>query len=235
MRDIQKIHLTEEEWLIAASDNAGAIGEMEHDLVNVPLEITASHTLRVALMECLAVGAAPFSIILHNFIGNKAWKRLSASCDRLMKETGFDGVSITGSTESNMTMMQSAIGITVLGRVAKNLYRSGVTPLDAGFAVVGEPLVGEEVITKADRMVSLSLFQELCRHDGVFELIPAGSGGIAREIRYLNPEAKFIDCELNMHKSAGPASCVIIAYNKQFTNDLKNLANGLFYPVHLSG
>ncbi|WP_338781575.1 hypothetical protein [Metabacillus sp. FJAT-52054] len=146
MRDIETFQLSKGEWLVAASDNAGAIGEKAEDQVHAPLETVAKHTLRVALMECMSAGAYPFSIMLHNFNGEQAWERIQQACRELLDEAGIGKVSISGSTESNMKMIQSALGITVLGKASN--VRTGHTPNGAGFAVIGQPLVGSEVLDR---------------------------------------------------------------------------------------
>ncbi|AZB42683.1 ATPase [Bacillus sp. FJAT-42376] len=231
MRDIQTFELNEKEWLVAAADNAGAIGERELDQVKAPIEVTASLTLRVALMECMSVKAVPFSVLIHNFMGDEAWGRIEKACLHLLKEARAEGAAIAGSTESNMEMVQSALGITVLGKVRKKDYQAGCTPPDAAIAVIGEPLVGSEVLEKKDRMIPLSLFMKLVSHPGVYEMIPAGSKGIAHEALILNPQARLINGGLDLYKSCGPASCAVISYKKKDEQELKNLAKDLFYSV----
>ncbi|KZZ83102.1 hypothetical protein [Bacillus sp. SJS] len=232
MRDIETFQLSKDEWLVAASDNAGAIGEKAEDQVHAPLETVAKHTLRVALMECMSAGAYPFSIMLHNFNGEQAWERIQGACRELLDEAGIGKVSISGSTESNMKMIQSALGIMVLGKASN--VRTGHTPNGAGFAVIGQPLVGSEVLDRKDQMISIPLFLKLLAHPAVYELIPAGSKGIVHEIKILSPHARFIECELDIHKSAGPASCVIMSYDKAYNTELMNVCKGLFHPVSLT-
>ncbi|MTH53048.1 hypothetical protein GKZ89_06455 [Bacillus mangrovi] len=231
MRDYQKIELSPEEWLIAAADNAGGIGEKPHDLIKVPISITASYTLRTALMECMSSGARPFSVILHNLTDELSWDPIVSACTSLLKEAGLEEVTITGSTESNMQLLQSAIGIAVLGRVQKRSIREDRTPADASYAVIGDPLVGAEVLGRPERMVSLSLFLQLLELKGIYEIVPAGSRGIAHELHTMNRNAGIADCTVDITKSAGPASCLLISYDKAAETELRKISESLFHPV----
>ncbi|MFL6559685.1 MAG: ATP-binding protein, partial [Bacillus sp. (in: firmicutes)] len=65
MRDIVRIPFNGEDSLIIACDNSGAIGMKEHDLVRVPYETVAYYAFRVAVMECIAAGGVPISVLLH--------------------------------------------------------------------------------------------------------------------------------------------------------------------------
>ena len=69
-------------------------------------------------MECIAAGGKPFSVVLHNFCGNDSWGELVKGIEKGLKELNLQDVSITGSTESNFHLQQSAIGLVVLGEKA---------------------------------------------------------------------------------------------------------------------
>ena len=81
MRDGTVIELGTE-MLIITSDNSGAIGQKEHDQVSVPYEVVAYYAFRVAVMENIALGGVPVSIVMHNFCGDREWEALVSGVER---------------------------------------------------------------------------------------------------------------------------------------------------------
>ena len=81
----------------------------------MPDEVVAYFAGRVALMEQWAAGAHPVSIVLHNFSGNKSWDKYIAGMEKLFGEIDQPCPEITGSTESNMETLQSAMAVTMIG------------------------------------------------------------------------------------------------------------------------
>lgn len=59
MRDAIIIRLNQDESPVITSDNSGAIGMKEQDVVNVPYDIVGYYSFRVAVMRCMATGARP--------------------------------------------------------------------------------------------------------------------------------------------------------------------------------
>ena len=135
--------------LVLTTDNSAAIGEKEADVVQVTDEVVAYFAARVALMEQWAAGAHPVSIIVHNFSGNKSWEKYIAGMEKLFGEIDQPCPKITGSTESNMETLQSAMAVTMIGEQqitnAKNYT----------WYVYGTPCVGEEVMTESDKIANM--------------------------------------------------------------------------------
>ena len=73
-RDVTEITLNENEVLVLASDNSGGIGLKDMDMVKTPYDVVAYYGFRVAVMECMASGGAPISVVMHNFCGDDPWK-----------------------------------------------------------------------------------------------------------------------------------------------------------------
>ena len=146
--------------LIIASDNSGAIGlKPGNDLVHVPYETVAYYSFRVAVMECIAAGGDPFSVVLHNFCGNEPWAMLTRGIQKGLVELHLQDVPITGSTESNFSLLQSALGMIVIGKRDRVIPEETILLDQMEFAVIGSPLVGEEVLNKEGEVLPLSLFQ----------------------------------------------------------------------------
>src|SRR4051812_37735390 len=115
-RDILVVPMNEWESLVISSDNSGGVGLKEKDIVRTPYEVVAYYGFRVAAMECMAAGGVPLSVVVHNFCGDDSWEALLRGVNRGLAEMGMMTVSITGSTESNFTMLQSALGMVVFGK-----------------------------------------------------------------------------------------------------------------------
>ncbi|MBB6175496.1 hypothetical protein HNQ82_000306 [Anoxybacillus tengchongensis] len=229
MRDVLCVPLDEQHELVFATDCSGGIGLKQYDVVHVPYDVVGYYGARVALMELLSIGATPNAFILQNFVDDRSWGALVTGVEQTMAELQLS-LSVTGSSESNIPLMQSAVGFVAVGTVGKTEKRINVTPTDACWAVIGEPLVGEAVMHKKDRMIPLSLFRMLLHIDGVYEMIPIGSKGIWHEWKLIHGD-KSIHCPLPLHASAGPATCVLVSYHRKNAPLLQSLAQTLFYPI----
>ncbi|MBA4536846.1 ATP-binding protein [Bacillus aquiflavi] len=234
-RDVVTIELNREEVLVIASDNSGSIGLKKNDSVHVPYDIVAYYSFRVAVMECIAAGAVPFSVVMHNFCGDEALNALISGVKQGMKELSLNQLEITGSTESNFQMEQSALGMIVLGKrnhlTENDLYLTD----NLRVAVIGSPLVGEEVITSKHEIAPLSLFKWAFEQDGIKAILPVGSKGILFELNQL-----FTNCTFELHhvkgkvdllKSSGPSTCFIIVYVEKITSSLKENIGNWFHPL----
>src|SRR5699024_10275572 len=138
------IPLNDTEELVVASDNSGSIGKKPFDEISVPYDIVGYSVFRVAYMECAAAGGVPCSIIMHNFNGDDVWGSLINGIRRRFTELGIQELPITGSTESNFILKQSATSMTILGkRPRKEVDRR--FNRHCHVAIIGKPLVGNEV------------------------------------------------------------------------------------------
>jgi hypothetical protein len=231
MRDVSIIPLSSKEEIIVGTDNSGGIGTKEEDAVRVDDRITAYYSTRVAVMEVLAVKAKPFSVIIHNFSGDTVWEAYKKGAETALKEAELEEVLITGSTESNFPLKQSALGITVLGKrpVVKNekAHEYGYS-----YAVIGVPLTGNQVLENRGMAAPLSLFTKCCRHSVILDLIPVGSKGILEELKVLTGNAsltvKNVECPLDILVSGGPSTCFLVKFRKEDEGKVRELA-GCYY------
>jgi hypothetical protein len=234
MRDALFLPLNEEEELVITVDNVGAIGQKERDDVFASYEEVAYFSLRVAMMEMLSVGAVPFSAAIANFNGENAWLLYERGLKRVCGELGIKDVRLVGSSETNFSLLQSAVGFTLIGKVRAAEKRIGRTPKDAGIAVIGYPRVGPEVLEHPNDILPLPLFRKLLEEEGVYELIPVGSKGIRHELAVLGQVngRQLSDGEhlLDLDKSAGPSTCILISYNKERESVLRDGCGRLFFP-----
>lgn len=205
--------------LVIATDNSGAIGEKEFDAVNVPYEVVGYYLLRVVLMECVAAGGHPEALILQNFNGNQAWAPLVKGIHQGLEEANIPSLPITGSTESNFELQQSATSLSLIGRqkyTADQPFTEKITT-DYRIAVIGKPLVGAEVLQNPADIASLKSFIWLSQQSEVAALLPVGSKGIRAALEKVAPNlAVQFPAELDVDKSSGPATCYVVIYEKNF-------------------
>jgi hypothetical protein len=225
MRDSLALPIEGAGSLIIATDNSGGIGMKQADDVLVSYDITAYFSFRVAVMECIAAGANPIAVVVHNFCGDEAWNPITQGILRGQAELKLD-IPITGSTESNITMIQSALGIIVVGKTMIQEKETGEK-----IAVIGQPLVGSQVIDQAEFIAPLPLFKWCCEQEGI-NVLPVGSKGIAYEWRLLQPDSEIpaeLLQQLDVQASAGPSTCFLISYPKSMEKEIKEKAGVHFY------
>jgi hypothetical protein len=235
VRDVQVVSWNQKEELVISADNSGGIGQKEDDQVSVPYDIVSYFSFRVAVMECMAAGGVPFSVILQNFCGDDAWDILLAGIYKGIEELELEReIGITGSTESNFSFRQSAIGLTVLGKRPADL--KDTTIINGKMAIIGSPLVGEEVILQQEKVVPLAVFSRLTKVDKC-RIQPVGSKGILYELGQLKGDLvqeEEVQCSVDLLKSAGPATCFIVEYEKEVEAEIKRLTSGFFLEVQVS-
>lgn len=228
MNDSLILPFTESQSLVVSCDNSGGIGLKEKDLVQVPYEVVGYFSFRVAVMECLAAGGSPMTVVLHNFCGDEAWEALKIGVMKGMDEIGLD-LSITGSTESNMPLLQSALGLMVIGKRRNERVMKPI--LQRKMALIGRPLVGEEVMKQQEWIAPLSLYKSLCELEEV-QVLPVGSKGIAYEWKHLDPSGEGVSAHIrskvDIEKSSGPSTCFLIAYPEHLEDEIK-LQSGSFF------
>lgn len=188
--------------LLVCTDVSASIGELPLDQLSVPYEVVGYFLARVVLMEMVSVGGQPLAYTLSN-VSNNGYDSLHKGISRLLAELSYSLPNIT-SSETNFNSKQSSASITLIGRKTKDF-----TTVKGELAVAGIPLVGEEVMN--GEILSLQLFQQLCKDDRVLSVIPVGSKGILEEVR-MNFGIEVTSAELDLYKSSGPSTCCIVSY-----------------------
>ncbi|MFJ5761281.1 ATP-binding protein [Neobacillus sp. NPDC093182] len=234
MRDIITIPITSAESLIIASDNSGGIGMKAEDHVQVSYETVAYYSFRVAAMECMAAGGVPVSVVLHNFCGDHTWSELIKGIQKGLAELNLEDVAITGSTESNFLLQQSAVGLVVLGKRSISKKSENIFSNQMKFAVIGSPLVGNEVMDHGDQVAPLSVFREVNKLEEII-IWPVGSKGILYEFNQIFTNKEFtkemLHTKLDVLKSSGPATCFIIAFEQDQEEELKKTTAGYYHSI----
>lgn len=235
-RDVEIIELPNGNELVIAVDNSGSIGMKSKDDIQVPYDVVSYYNFRVAWMECVSAGATPISIILHNFSGDNAWPSLIQGVERGVKEVKQENIKITGSTESNFVLEQSAVGLVVIGEreqapVSQEVFLD--EPDSFKVSVIGNPLVGDELLQNEDAIAPLEVFQDLADLKRVL-LLPVGSKGILYELNQIfNGQPLDVDSCLDLEKSSGPATCFIIVYVKRLEHKIKSKCGKWLHDINL--
>ncbi|WP_277586923.1 hypothetical protein [Psychrobacillus antarcticus] len=187
---------------VLTTDNSAGIGEKNDDVVSTPDEIVSYFAARVALLEQWAAGATPVSIVVHNFSGDGSWSKYVAGIDKLFNEIGVKCPEITGSSETNMQTLQSAIAVTMLGKRVEGNHK------EICWYAYGKPSVGKEVITDSNKIANLKKISEAINEGLVHRVWPVGSTGIKGECDRLGLCGNLVDWDVE--KSAGPATTVLL-------------------------
>lgn len=215
-----------EKKLVIACDSSGAIGPKELDVVKVDGRILGRFTSRVVLMELISVGTKPIALIDTLAVEMKpTGGEIIAGIIEEISSIGLKSEEIlNGSTEENVPVQQTGIGITGIGQGQKLYCKS--FPGDIVLCL-GIPKVGHEVKLDDPEIVDLLVIQRLRRVKEVHEIVPVGSKGIAYEVNELKKRNQLLMEEkksnLNINKSSGPATCVVFTAKPTIVKNIDKL------------
>lgn len=221
--------------VIVTTDNAGGIGEKTADIVQAPDKLTASYAARVALLEQWAAHAELTAVLLHNFTGAQSWEAYVAGVKDVLEEAGIVGVPITGSTETNMEMLQSALSVTMIGREKPSSIE---TACEGQWFIYGEPLVGEEVLTHPEKVASLGKLKTALDSGKVTHIWPTGSKGIRTEVQRMmevfaadEGQIPHINPALNLEISCGPSTVVLVYIEASHIEEMAAFFGPILRPL----
>ena len=180
--------------LVVGCDAAGGIGPKPLDKVKVSGYTLGRFTAKVALMEVLAVGATPISLI--NTLSVEPEPTGFEILEGIKSEVQLARLShdlvITGSTEKTVSVDQTGVGVTIIGLTSKAQLKIGESkPGDLAVAV-GTPSVKNEVLPaeKQRKIADLEVLLKLMSYDFVHEVIPVGSEGLLHEAKVLAQDSR---------------------------------------------
>jgi hypothetical protein len=200
--------------IIVSIDNVGAVGMKADDIVKASYLDVAYFGARTTIIECFGANSIPFSINIGNFCGDQHFQELHQGVEKALNEAGLVA-QINGSSESNFDLKQSAVTITTLGWKQTTEIRA----CNYSVAVIGYPLVGDEVLTQPEKIITLNEVKTLMENQFVYDLRAVGSKGIKYELSKLSITE--FDVALDIHKSGGPSTAVIITYHPDIEEQLK--------------
>lgn len=214
---------------IVTTDNSGGIGEKPGDIVAAPDHVTAYFAARVALLEQWASNAEPVTIMIHNFSSSASWDKYVAGVTDLFQEAGLAVPAISGSTETNMELVQSAVAVTMIGERKEQSSDAEVT-----WFTYGTPLVGNEVLERKEEVASLRLLRDALVDGIVQQIWPVGSSGILQEVRQMTGDGVAqVETVLDPTKSGGPATVVLVAIPVGRIIEAEELFGGLLNKIKI--
>lgn len=238
-RDVLLFEFCSGEMLVVGCDSAGGIGPKPLDKLKVDGYILGKFTARAALMEVLSVGANPVCVVdalgvEPEPLGSEILKGIKAEAERAKLDPKL---AVTGSTEKNIVVEQTGIGVTVVGTCRRQQLKIGTSKPGDLVVAVGLPYVGLEVLSAEKRMeiAETDDVLKLRNFKFVHEVIPVGSTGIAHEVNILAEGArlnfKLVDQQkVNVEKSAGPATVVLVSLAE---DDLPKLRDKVEKPLNV--
>lgn len=209
--------------LILTTDNSAAIGEKDKDIVSISDEEVAYFAARVCLLEQWAARANPHTIVVHNFSGRKSWDKYTIGIQRLFEEINVKCPVITGSSETNMETMQSAIALSMIGEQRQEQFH------DYQWYAYGKPCVGDEVIKESEAIADLKKIWKAMKSGLVHAVWPVGSKGIKEECNELGIEGHLNGWDV--YKSAGPATTVLIGIPAEREQEAKLYFGEFFQEI----
>ena len=237
-RDLTCLRADDAHMLVLAADSVGGIGSKPLDAVQAPPEVVGHFALRVPLMEVMAAGATPFLIVDNLSVEAGGYgEAILAGMKRLAETVGLeDSIHFNGSTEDNVTTLQTGVGVTVVGLVSNADFRVGSSKPGDRLMAAGYPKSAphHRVTVDDPDILELRQLQALRRQSQVADIVPVGSRGIRYETAQLANAAGLLPrlgagaLTLALDASGGPGTCVVFSWRG---SDLAQLTEYVTAPL----
>jgi hypothetical protein len=219
VRDLTVVRVTPVLQMVFACDSLGGIGEKPLDVAHASAQTVGHFSLRVPLVEVIAAGAEPFLIIDTLSVEAGAYgQAILAGIKELAAAVGLkDKVHFNGSMEKNLVPLQTGLGVTVAGMVDAAHVQLGTAQSDDVLLLVGKPKSAptHEIRIGDPEIVSLHDVRWLRAQDGVHDMVPVGSQGVAHEAQQLAASVQmrfvFEGNSIRDTGSGGPHTSVLVA------------------------
>lgn len=238
-RDITILRLGDKDILTVACDSCGGIGNKENDVIKVDPYVTGYYTAVVSLSETIALGAEPITVVNTFAVEmNDTGRRIMDGINDALDKIGLDKESVvTGSTEENIPVTVTGIGLTVIGKVNTDTWNFPKAEEGNLAVAVGSPKVGNEVVGDKGEIMTLDILKKIKSLEFIKDVLPVGSKGIAYEASEMartgNLEFKvYEDVCVDVNKSGGPATCAVLAMDIGYLDELKQMVD---IPVNIVG
>lgn len=237
VRDLTLVELGEGFSLVVAVDSDGGIGALAHDVVKVPGYLVGRFALRVPLLELLCCGAAPLAAFDMLTVSMDAYgEEILRGLRDTIREAGLPpDFPLSGSTEENVATSMTGVGTAALGIVREEDFRPGTSSPGDVLLCVGFPKSApeDEISLEDPEIVRFSDVRMLLGTEGVHDLLPVGSRGIAHEAAELARAAGLqfgatSQPNANLNRSGGPATCLLVSVEERAISTVRG---GLKSPV----
>ena len=227
--------------IVVGSTSSGGVGPKSMDQVKVDGRVLGKFLARVALMDVVATGAFP--LLLSVTLGVEKEPTGHEILEGIKSEARVLGLEpnqvLMENTEDNFETIQTGAGITVIGFANEDELRLGKTRPGDLVVAIGQPKVGDEVIPAEvkGQIADLRNVTLLSQKEFVHDIAPVGTFGIGYEARMMaysvGRQLKLEDSkELDLNKSAGPATVVLITIDREKVEELNLL---LRKPISVVG
>lgn len=218
--------------IVVGSTSSGGIGPKTMDMLKVQGRVVGKFLARVALMDVAATGAFP--LLLSVTLGVEKEPTGREILEGIRAEAMLLGLEpnqvLMENTEDNFTTNQTGAGLTVIGLANEDELRLGKTIPGDMVIAIGKPKVGDEVIPAEVKgeIADLRNVTLLTQKKFVHDIVTVGSFGIAYEARMMayavGRQVKFAEnIGLDLVKTAGPASVILVTIDQEKIEDLKAL------------
>jgi hypothetical protein len=240
-RDVLLLRVSAELILVVGCDSAGGIGPKPLDVVRVDADVLGRFTARVALMEVLSVGAKP--ICLTTALSVEREPAGIGIMKGIERELRFAQLSprtpILDSSEKNVAVNQTGVGVTVIGTVSPRSLRVGRSKRGDRIIAIGTPHMGAEVLLgeRKGKIANTRDVQALAKMPFIHEIIPVGSHGIMKEAHTIAQDSRFRfipyeNVNVDLVKSAGPSTVVLCTLPR---SNAATLSYAIRKPVNIVG
>ena len=227
--------------IVTGSTSSGGVGPKIEDRVKVDGRVLGKFLARVSLMDVIATGAFP--ILLSVTLGVEKEPTGNAILEGIRTEARSLGLDpdqvLMENTEDNFETVQTGAGLTVVGFANEEDLRLGKTIPGDLVVAIGKPKVGNEVILAEAKgeIADLKNVIQLSQKKYVHDIVPAGTFGIADDARMMaysvGRQLKLFEVEgLDMGKSAGPATVILVTVDKEKLEELNSL---ICKPINIVG
>jgi len=230
--DVSIIKVPTGHAIVVGSTSSGAVGPKNMDKVRVTGAMLGKFLGRVALMDVIATGAFPLSLSVTLGVEKEpTGNTILEGIRREARSIGLDPNQVVmEKTEDNFETNQTGAGLTVVGFANEEELRLGKTCPGDLIVAIGKPKVGDEVISAEAKgeIADLKNVTQLSQKKYVHDISPVGDFGIANEARMMaysvGRQLKLAEVQgLDINKSAGPATVILVTLNKEKLEDLTGL------------
>ncbi|MDR3627718.1 MAG: AIR synthase related protein [Ignavibacteriaceae bacterium] len=234
VRDLLITELTNDFWMVVASDSAGGIGPKKNDTVYAPHYDLGRLVIRVPVMEILSSGAVPILVVDTLSVEMEpSGKEIIRGVRDEVSEAGMNSnLVVTGSTEDNVITTQTGMGAVIIGIIDRKDFRPGKSLKRDIVVCVGIPKSAPEFEIKYSdpEIADPKTIRQLNRLAFVHDILPVGSKGIAHEFNELAASSClkrhfYDDIKVNIDKSGGPSTCCLVSFAPEYLEVFKEKIN----------
>ncbi len=220
VRDLTVWKLSDDNWIVIATDGLGGIGQQPHDEVFALPQDVGYFTARVALFELISANVSPNILINTLSVGGSYANQIVDGIREAAMDANLGSdFPITGSSEDNVPAKLTALGVIAMGSVNMRRFSPGSAKPGDEVWLAGEPKSApkDQVYRGDSTSVTFAQLRAMKTIQNLRDIIPVGSKGANYEASQIAASAGLIwlpspiaDTDIGL-KSGGPATSVVVA------------------------